>query len=361
MMGPGEMDDFDAEKKSLPRAAITFRSRRRQSTLGTPLSAAKKSRTAGSDDDSSDAEPKVQKPSANKAKFWVQVPTKAGIQTSLEPASKPFFAHESPNFTKKSEQTFLNLGQKSLTTKCLDCGMSYSRGRIEDEQVHTIFHESVVNGIVLKKYKSEVLVKRINAPKFQAPASSNSKEFGSLRPFVSSNKAAIEGEVVVYHGGRLGTYDQRKIDEICSIVNQSLGSAEIEPSRLKNSKIYLFLSLKRKVLGCLIAEPIRRAYSMAPCSNSTSDDDDAWAADGEPRHAVAGVNRIWVLPKFRRRKVASHLLSALCASFVFGINNLPSSHVAFSQPTSAGRSVALSFNGGPGILVYSESDLAPVV
>lgn len=93
-----------------------------------------------------------------------------------------------------------------------------------------------------------MFVKKVEAPKFEAPVSSGSKAFGSLRPFVSPNKAALEGEVVVYHGGRLGTYDQRKVkrprygltpqmDEICSLVNQSLGSTDIESSRLKNSKV----------------------------------------------------------------------------------------------------------------------------
>ncbi|KAI0242546.1 N-acetyltransferase esco2 [Massospora cicadina] len=367
-MGFDDLEEFEAAKRLLPRAAVTYQPRRRQPMDDFPqtLEAKRASGTFASEEVAVEG-CGAQKPAVKKLGCFVLIPKRLKPQPPTAPT--PTLKSEPPNPKslshqkkaneggRKSEQWFLSLSRKDLSTKCPECSMSYSRGRVDDERIHALFHESVVNGISLKvvwdgiygcsrlKYKSEVFVKRVEGSKAQLAPATHCKAFGSLRPYMSSPKPSLEGEVVVYHGGRLGTHDQRKMDEICSVVNQSLGSTEIEPSRLLNSKIYLFLSPKRKVIGCLVAEPIRRAYRALPDPNAT-EDADAWVTEATPPPPSLG------------RKVGSHLLSALCKSFVFGIDNLPPSKVAFSQPTSAGRAIALSFTRGPGILVYSEGDLA---
>lgn len=271
----------------------------------------------------------------------------------------------SPIQLKASSQWYLALGQKDFTTQCPDCGMSYSRGRAEDERVHLSFHESIVNGITFKTYRNEVFVEIVEhiTPLNIISTQSPKKEFGSLRP---DAKPAInsfqlpEGSIVYYHGNRLGTYDGRKIEEVCNMVNQSLGSAEIETKRFVNSKVYLYLSKKRKVIGCLIAEPIRQAYLLCKPHSNDKDlgSDDSWSLSDKSQVAVVGVNRLWVLPKFRRRGIASILLKAVQKSFLYGVPNIDSSKIAFSQPTAAGRSTALSFSQGSGVLVYTENDFS---
>lgn len=71
----------------------------------------------------------------------------------------------------------------------------------------------------------------------------------------------------------------------------------------------------------------------------------------DPVRAVLGVGQVWVSLAHRRRGVASRLLGAACATFVYGYR-VPVDEVAFSHPTQAGRALAESFTGTREFLVY---------
>src|SRR6185312_14871103 len=51
-----------------------------------------------------------------------------------------------------------------------------------------------------------------------------------------------------------------KLFEILDIITRELGSVEIREDKLLSSKIFLYVTSKKKVVGCVIAEQIKQAY-----------------------------------------------------------------------------------------------------
>lgn len=116
-------------------------------------------------------------------------------------------------------------------------------------------------------------------------------------------------------------------------------------------QVYLFVTLQR-IVGCLVAEPIKEAFKVVPCSIAEDSDSarkketkllpttlqfgnivfqrevkkravtvsDSEVMDGsvggaifcesKPIAAVCGIRAIWVTPSNRRKRIASQLLDA---------------------------------------------------
>ncbi|GAB2221463.1 hypothetical protein Drorol1_Dr00012644 [Drosera rotundifolia] len=159
--------------------------------------------------------------------------------------------------------------------------------------------------------------------------------------------------------------------------------------------VYLYISSQR-IAGCLVAEPIRKAYKIIPCltnrsSGSTrlkeavskptklqfgdvcfqrevskrspagrsSTDSNmnftgAMLCEEEAVRAVCGIRAIWVSPSNRRKGITIYLLDVVRRSFCDD-SVLEHSQLAFSQPTSAGRALASSFAGTDSFLVYKSA------
>ncbi|XP_042946798.1 protein CHROMOSOME TRANSMISSION FIDELITY 7-like isoform X2 [Carya illinoinensis] len=165
-----------------------------------------------------------------------------------------------------------------------------------------------------------------------------------------------------------------------------------DPCVYKN-KVYLFIS-SRRIAGCLIAEPIKQAFKLP----SRSED---WGFDGtsikrieshksatlqfgaislkrevnkkahslacsevldgnlngaiiyerEAVPAVCGIRAIWVTPSNRRKHIASQLVDAVRKSFCMGFV------LERSQPTSAGKTLAVGYFGTRSFLVYKTNNL----
>ena len=77
----------------------------------------------------------------------------------------------------------------------------------------------------------------------------------------------------------------------------------------------------------------------------------------EPQKAMIGVHQLWVHAKFRKQGVATRLIDAVRAKFVFGLT-VPKEMLAFSSPTEAGCRFARNYvcrnssKGTRDILVY---------
>lgn len=75
------------------------------------------------------------------------------------------------------------------------------------------------------------------------------------------------------------------------------------------------------------------------------------ACEEEATPASCGIRAIWVSPSNRRKRIATHLLDAVRKSFSTDCV-LELSQLAFSEPTSAGKTFATKYTGTGSFLVY---------
>ncbi|KAL6312501.1 hypothetical protein AAG906_001807 [Vitis piasezkii] len=224
-----------------------------------------------------------------------------------------------------------------------------------DEQVHKAFHKNFTHGIQFKNH---------------------------------SYAFNWRGRIVLVLDGDPPAH-KNKVHEVVKIMEVEFGGGWIFH---KNCKAYLFISSQR-VAGCLVAEPIQKAYKILSSSADERSDDTSSkeagpnsnklqfgtvsfqreviqrapsvnsreALDGTPNGpivcekeavpAICGIRAIWVTPSNRRKHIASQLLDAVRKSFCMGFV-LKSSQLAFSQPTSAGMELASNYFGSVSFLVY---------
>jgi len=187
-------------------------------------------------------------------------------------------------------------------------------------------------------------------------------------------------------------------------MNKELGSVEFDPEQLEGCKVFMYISGKKKVIGCVVAERIKQGFQLIPTgpspppesanvptkpkssstattsppsilptpANSSSsaypsslsqsilavnrDQDTEGSAifcSTVPEPAICGINRIWVSKLHRRQKIASRLLEAVRDRFIYACR-LEKTDLAFSQPTGDGKALAQRYLGNDRFLVYTE-------
>ncbi|KAJ9693276.1 hypothetical protein PVL29_012147 [Vitis rotundifolia] len=266
------------------------------------------------------------------------------------------------NKKRSYAQFHLELGQSDfLLHSCSTCGLKYAPGDEGDEQVHKAFHKNFTHGIQFKGWRNERIIRM--------PSTGG-------------------GRIVLVLDGDPPAH-KNKVHEVVKIMEVEFGGGWIFH---KDCKVYLFISSQR-VAGCLVAEPIKKAYKILLSSaDERSDDTSSKEAglssnklqfgtvsfqreviqrapsvnsrevlDGTPNGpivcekeavpAICGIRAIWVTPSNRRKHIASQLLDAVRKSFCMGFV-LKSSQLAFSQPTSAGMALASNYFGSVSFLVY---------
>lgn len=127
---------------------------------------------------------------------------------------------------------------------------------------------------------------------------------------------------------------------ILSIVDADLGFASSKDSDAGKTA-YLFVR-SRRVIGITTAHVISEAHVLSSMSERSI----------EKRPALAGIHKIWVLPKARNQGIASLLVDTVRSKLIYGMH-VPSNMVAFSSPTFAGTKFARSYleTSAP-VLVY---------
>jgi N-acetyltransferase len=149
-------------------------------------------------------------------------------------------------------------------------------------------------------------------------------------------------------------HHQKKVREVTNVMELELG---LTPGWLlqRSCKVYLFISSSKKVVGCLLAEPIKSAFRVVPPEQGSPQSLDVRNMDStedrkqernvmlfgnikfsrettprkpaskertqelgsailcttSPVPAVCGVRVIWVSHSQRRKGIASHLLDAM--------------------------------------------------
>ncbi|XP_072170257.1 uncharacterized protein [Diadema setosum] len=224
------------------------------------------------------------------------------------------------------EQMTLDLGQKRFgAVTCSTCGTVYTAAHPEDEADHARFHKKYLSSIKFPGWKQEEKL----------------EEFHDGRIIVVTSDAP--------------RYAEKKVDEIRELVDRELGFLEGNPMACKEiCKTYLFITVDKKVGGCLIAEQITKGYRVIvdePKSDSNIESQKAWCCETVPENALCGISRIWVPTAMRRRGIASRMMNCLRKNFMYGTILSPDD-IAFSDPTPDGKGFATKYTGTPRFLVY---------
>ncbi|ONH95908.1 hypothetical protein PRUPE_7G095100 [Prunus persica] len=267
------------------------------------------------------------------------------------------------NKKRSYAQFYLEFGQSDFNLHtCSTCGVKYTAGDEEDEKAHKAFHKDYTRGIQFKGWYNERVVHTPSA------------EGGRIVLVLDCDPAA----------------QRNKVGEVVKMMESELGSGWILH---KLCKVYLFI-LSQRIVGCLVAEPIKEAHKVLSCAVNGSSDgtttnetklttlqfgdirfqrevmrkapsvpealnenlNGAIFCEEEAVPAVCGIRAIWVTQANRRKHIATQLLDALRKSFCMGFV-LEHSQLAFSQPTSAGKALASNYIGGGYFLVYKTNNL----
>ena len=209
----------------------------------------------------------------------------------------------------------------------------------------------------------------------------------------------------------------RQLAIVLQTVNHALSAPDLTPEILADSKAYLFLLSstsatstareREKIVGCVIAQRIETAMKIVPSpsqdtasndtplspsklfnkarstaaaredlivkSNTTNNsnssdstlpvvtvrfsddsDDTGLFCSSTPLPTPLGIPRLFVSSSHRHKGIASSLLDAVTRTFIHGCPlRAELGHIAFSQPTRAGRGVMEKWGKG-GVRIYQE-------
>ncbi|XP_036710249.1 N-acetyltransferase ESCO2 [Balaenoptera musculus] len=226
------------------------------------------------------------------------------------------------------DQLVIDAGQKHFgATMCRSCGMIYTASSPEDELQHVQHHHRFLEGIKYAGWKKERVV----------------AEFW-------------DGKIVLVLSHD-PSYAIRKVEDVQELVDYELGFQQVVPRCPNKTKTFLFISDEKKVVGCLIAEPIKQAFRVlseptGPESPSSKECHRAWQCSDVPEPAICGISRIWVFRLKRRKRIARRLVDTLRNCFMFGCF-LSTNEIAFSDPTPDGKLFATKYCNTPNFLVYN--------
>ncbi|XP_034277092.1 N-acetyltransferase ESCO2 isoform X1 [Pantherophis guttatus] len=228
------------------------------------------------------------------------------------------------------DQMIIDAGQKHIgATICKSCGMVYSVANPEDEAHHVQYHQRFIEGIKYTSWKNEHVV----------------AEFW-------------DGKIILILQND-PKYIIKKADDIRKLVDNELGFKHVVQTDPSQTKTYLFVSNEKKIVGCLIAEPVRQAFRVlsepitveSPTKNSL-EHQRAWCCSTKPEKVYCGISRIWVFSLMRRKHIASRLVDVMRQTFLFGCS-LSINEIAFSDPTPDGKLFAAKYCKVPNFLVYN--------
>ncbi|XP_034353572.1 N-acetyltransferase ESCO2 [Arvicanthis niloticus] len=220
------------------------------------------------------------------------------------------------------DQFIIDAGQKHFgTTMCKSCGMIYTASNPEDEIQHLQYHHRFLEGIKYVGWKRERVV----------------AEFW-------------DGKIVLVlpHDP---SYAIKKVEDVQELVDLELGFQQVVPMYPNKTKTFLFIDEKR-VVGCLIAEPIKQAFRVLSEPSATKECSRAWRCSDVPEPAICGISRIWVFKLKRRKRIARRLVDTVRNCFMFGCF-LSTNEIAFSDPTPDGKLFATKYCNTPNFLVYN--------
>ncbi|GBF89069.1 N-acetyltransferase [Raphidocelis subcapitata] len=144
---------------------------------------------------------------------------------------------------RRSMQTFLDLGQRDFSaSSCPSCGMVYARGREDDEALHRAHCAAGSQGIKFQSWSCE-------------------------RVLLSD---ALRGRLLMVLPSDPAS-QVKKVGEVAALVERLHA---LTPGWLLAGdqwKAFLYISTQRRVVGLLVAEPLRQAFRVAaPAAAATA-------------------------------------------------------------------------------------------
>ncbi|XP_004682586.1 PREDICTED: N-acetyltransferase ESCO2 [Condylura cristata] len=248
----------------------------------------------------------------------------------LKQISAPKSSNTRDASKETKDQLVIDAGQKYFgATMCKSCGMIYVASSPEDELQHAQHHHRFLEGVKYTGWKKERIVAEY-----------------------------WDGKIVLVlpHDP---SYALRKVEDVQELVDTELGFHQVVPRCPNKTKTFLFISDEKKVVGCLIAEPIKQAFRVLsepadPGATNSKECHRAWQCSDVPEPAVCGISRIWVFRLKRRKRIARRLVDTLRNCFMFGCF-LSTNEIAFSDPTPDGKLFATKYCNTPNFLVYNFS------
>ncbi|NXE16740.1 ESCO2 acetyltransferase, partial [Lophotis ruficrista] len=231
---------------------------------------------------------------------------------------------------RSGDQMIIDAGQKHFgAVVCKSCGMIYSAASLEDEAQHTQHHERFLEALRYVGWKKERVVAQF-----------------------------WDGKIVLILPDD-PKYAVKKAEDVREIVDNELGFKQVSLSCPAKTKIYLFVSNEKMIVGCLVAESIKQAFRVLsePGALPSPGQDPlqqqrAWRCSAEPQPAVCGVSRIWVFGPRRGKGVARRMVDVVRSTFMYGCY-LSTHEIAFSDPTPHGKLFATKYCQTPNFLVYN--------
>nr|XP_048277832.1 N-acetyltransferase ESCO2 [Myodes glareolus] len=220
------------------------------------------------------------------------------------------------------DQLIIDAGQKHFgMTICKSCGMIYTASNPEDEMQHLQHHHRFLEGIKYVGWKRERVVAQF-----------------------------WDGKIVLVLP-QDPSYAIKKVEDVQELVDLELGFHQVVPTCSNKTKTFLFID-EKKVVGCLIAEPIKQAFRVLSEPSAGKECSRAWQCSDVPEPAVCGISRIWVFRLKRRKRIARRLVDTVRNCFMFGCF-LSTNEIAFSDPTPDGKLFATKYCNTPNFLVYN--------
>lgn len=235
--------------------------------------------------------------------------------TAKTQSPKPSFSKNRVTSRNTKEQLIIDAGQKNIGAQlCGECGMLYCSSSNEDTALHFKVHNNVIVSLRFMGWKRERVIRE-------------------------------------YHDGKVililpedPKFALKKADEVKQVMDTDLGFHSItQPDQLMK-QTFLFI-MKKKVVGCLIAEAIKQGFRIIPSQEGPP----SCSTIAEP--AVCGINRIWTLATHRRQQIATRLVDCMKTAFYYGCE-ISVNQIAFSDPTPNGRLFAMNYTNTEDFLVY---------
>ena len=180
------------------------------------------------------------------------------------------------------------------------------------------------------------------------------------------------GRIIVVDGESSSPSHKKKILEILNVINSELGSVDPLKGSLQGFKVYMYISIKKKIIGFMLVQVLQDAYKICRERDQStiskngkieikllsSEETLVHYVNASPilctsnkYPTICGVSRMWVSSKERRKGIATRLLNVIRHHFLFGYT-IRKDQIAFSQPTSEGRLFVERYTGLSEFLVY---------
>ncbi|NWX07597.1 ESCO2 acetyltransferase, partial [Caloenas nicobarica] len=252
------------------------------------------------------------------------------------PSAKPSHALQKSKKAKElsrssRDQMIIDAGQKHFgAVVCKSCGMIYTAASPEDEAQHIQHHERFLEGLRYVGWKKERVV----------------AEFW-------------DGKIVLILPND-PKYAVKKAEDVREIVDNELGFKQVSLSCPAKTKMYLFVSNEKMIIGCLVAESIKQAFRVlseagaaaSPERDAPQQPQRAWRCSSHAEPALCGVSRIWVFGPRRGKGIARRMVDVVRSTFMYGCY-LSTNEIAFSDPTPDGKLFATKYCQTPNFLVYN--------